>query len=224
MVTSPEALSITVQAIVERIQIEAHKHIRHSKRVILANLLKALGELVQEEMICKPFASVIDCQLAPLYQLVEARIISEYDQEILSLMKSFVLCSEQTGMNLYQAVIYLSEVIGDMPTCTTLISELVNVMLKNGGRLFVEHQMQLAQEDSPEIITIKDDHNLSSFTKELSTLGYAMANAAYKWQSDLKSSFGHDGVVAASNVCQLVIHVVCHSNPSTCTKDSKATQ
>lgn len=223
MASSPDALSVTVQAIVERIQIEAHKNIRHSKRVILANLLKALAELVQEESICKPFASVIDCQLAPLYQLVEARIIPEYDQDILSLMKSFVFCSEQTGMNLYQAVIYLSEVIGDMPTCTTLISELVNVMLKHGDRLFVEHHMQVTPEDSTEVLTIKDDHNPNSFTKELSTLGYAMANAAYRWQSDTKSSFGHDGVVAASNVCQLVIHVVIVS-PSTCIKDSKITQ
>lgn len=208
MVKYPDALSVLVQALSERIQIEAHKNIRHSKRVILHNLLKALLSVVQEESICTVYGSTIDCQLTGLYQLLEARLIPEYDQEILSLMKSFVICSKQTGMNLYQAIIYLSEVVGDMPTSTVSISELVNVALQYGSNLFVTHEMKVTDEETNERLTLTDDRNVANFTKELSTLGYAMVSAAHKWQIDPKSSYGHDGIVSASNVCQLVIQVV----------------
>jgi hypothetical protein len=207
MAKSPEALSLTVQSIAERIQSEATKSLKHSKRVILNNLLNALTILVQEETICPTFASVIDRHLCVVYQLVEARVIAEYDQQILNMMKSFVICSKETGINLYQALIYLSEVVGEMPTSAILIFELTNVVLRYGANLFAHRDLRVLPEGNTEAITLTSDHDISTWAKELSNLGYAMANAALKWQSIETNPYGHDGIVSACNISQIVIHV-----------------
>ena len=78
-----------INLLVTRSVSEASKNIASKRRTILNACLKCLATMMEFKPFVEKFQQYIDGQLSSIYQLLESRIIHDYDDDILRIASNF---------------------------------------------------------------------------------------------------------------------------------------
>lgn len=187
-----------INLLVTRSVSEASKNIASKRRTILNACLKCLATMMEFKPFVEKFQQYIDGQLSSIYQLLESRIIHDYDDDILRIASNFAKNCTGPMENLLRCVADLSSFYDELIYHSVDVLKLLNIVLTKCSPI-----MNLSSQ-----INEGNDANsqIAKYTDEIILLGEKMVVASSKTVND-GNGLDQEAINMGCLACQLVIQV-----------------
>lgn len=176
---------------------EASRGLPANKRYILSSCLKCLGILVGYKPFVDQMGSFIDGHLAPVYQILESRLVPECDDDIIRIAAHFAKNSELPHESLLTAVGDMAGYFGELLLHSQEVLELVDECV---GLL-------AGPLDGPQLLDEDSGRQLKANASSVWQLAKAMLSEAAK-SSEEADGVDQIAINSAALACQLCVQAL----------------
>ncbi len=127
--SQPELLTRFIQPILSRLNTEATGALNNKSRNIISSCLSILVSITASASLVQRFENFINSQLCVVYQLLESRIIIDFDGNILTIMLNLAKNSHTCPDSLVRATADLACFFRQMYTHGPLVCRIVSCLL-----------------------------------------------------------------------------------------------